>query len=84
MCPAYERRAAPRPPALMRSADRVLTELTRSRTVVPRAEAIQRIKLNGVDPQRYLTDLLTRLVQGWPHSRIDELMPWRCTKTGQA
>jgi IS66 C-terminal element len=24
----------------------------------------------------YLTDLLTRLVNGWPQSRIDELMPW--------
>ncbi|WP_370688502.1 transposase domain-containing protein [Roseomonas mucosa] len=33
-------------------------------------------KLNGVDPQRYFTDLLIRLVNGWPNSRIDELMPW--------
>lgn len=24
----------------------------------------------------YFTDLLTRLVNGWPNSRIDELMPW--------
>ena len=28
------------------------------------------------DPQRYFTDLLTRLVNGWPNDRIDELMPW--------
>ncbi len=28
-------------------------------------------------PQRYFTDLLTRLVNGWPNSRIDELMPWK-------
>jgi hypothetical protein len=35
---------------------------------------IETCKLNGVDPQRYLTDLLTRLVQGWPQSRIDELI----------
>jgi hypothetical protein len=34
-------------------------------------------KLNGVDPQRYFADVLTRLVNGWPNSRIDELMPWR-------
>lgn len=34
-------------------------------------------KLNGVDPQRYFTDVLTRFVNGWPNSRIDELMPWR-------
>jgi hypothetical protein len=43
---------------------------------VPGAEAIRPIKLNGVNPQVYLTDLLTRLVDGWPQSRIDELMPW--------
>ena len=33
-------------------------------------------KLNGVNPQAYFTDLLTRLVNGWPQDRIDELMPW--------
>jgi hypothetical protein len=47
------------------------------------ASLIETTKLNGVDPQRYLTDLLTRLVEGWPHSRIDDLMPWCRTKTGQ-
>jgi transposase len=31
------------------------------------------------DPQRYFADVLTRLVNGWPRSRIDELMPWRWT-----
>jgi hypothetical protein len=40
------------------------------------ASLVGTCKLNGVDPQRYLTDLLTRLVEGWPNSRIDELMPW--------
>jgi hypothetical protein len=40
------------------------------------ASLIETCKLNGVDPQVYLTDLLTRLVDGWPQSRIDELMPW--------
>ena len=40
-------------------------------------------KLNAVDPQRYLADTLTRLVNGWPQSRIDELMPWAST-TGHA
>ena len=38
---------------------------------------VETCKLNGVDPQRYFTDVLTRLVNGWPNSRIDELMPWR-------
>ncbi|MFH5948066.1 IS66 family transposase, partial [Roseomonas xinghualingensis] len=40
------------------------------------ASLVETCKLNGVDPQRYFTDLLTRLVEGWPNSRIDELMPW--------
>ena len=41
------------------------------------ASLVETCKLNGVDPQRYFTDLLTRLVNGWPNSRINELMPWR-------
>lgn len=41
------------------------------------ASLVETCKLNDVDPQRYLTDVLTRLVNGWPNSRIDELMPWR-------
>ena len=41
------------------------------------ASLVETCKLNGVDPQRYLADLLTRLVDGWPQSRLDELMPWR-------
>ena len=40
-------------------------------------------KLNGVDPQRCLADLLTRLVNGWPNSRIDELMPWAYAQTNR-
>ena len=40
------------------------------------ASLAETCKLNGVDPQRYFTDVLTRLVNGWPNSRIDELMPW--------
>jgi hypothetical protein len=27
-------------------------------------------------PQTYFTDVLTKLVNLWPASRIDELMPW--------
>jgi transposase len=40
------------------------------------ASLIETCKLNGVNPQIYITDLLTRLVNGWPQERIDELMPW--------
>jgi hypothetical protein len=40
------------------------------------ASLVETCKLNGVDPQRYFTDMLTRLVNGWMESRIDELTPW--------
>jgi transposase IS66-like protein len=32
--------------------------------------------LNGVDPQAYFADVLSKLVNLWPASRLDELMPW--------
>lgn len=38
--------------------------------------AIETAKLNGVEPQAWLTDILTRIGEGWPASRLDELMPW--------
>ena len=40
------------------------------------ASLIETCKLNGVDPQRYFTDLLIRLVNDSSNDRIDELMPW--------
>jgi transposase len=40
------------------------------------ASLIETCKLNLVNPQSYRTDVLTRLVDGLPQSRIDELMPW--------
>jgi transposase len=40
------------------------------------ASLIETAKMNGVNPQRYLTDVFTKLANGWPQSRIDELMPW--------
>jgi hypothetical protein len=40
------------------------------------ASLIETRKLNGIDPQAYLTDVLTKLVSLWPASRLDELMPW--------
>jgi hypothetical protein len=45
------------------------------------ASLIETCKLNDVDPQIYLVDLLTRLVDGWPQRRIDELMPWHWSAT---
>ena len=40
------------------------------------ASLIESCKLNGVDPQAYLADVLAKLVNLWPASRIDDLMPW--------
>lgn len=40
------------------------------------ASLVETCKLNSVDPQRYFTEVLNRLVNGWPNSKIDELMPW--------
>ena len=37
---------------------------------------IQTAKLNGVNPQAYLTDTLAKLVNGWPMKKIDDLLPW--------
>ena len=33
-------------------------------------------KLNGVNPEEYLTDILRRIAEGFPNSRIDDLLPW--------
>ena len=40
------------------------------------ASLIETCKLNGIDPQIYLTDVITRIVSDHPNSRIDELLPW--------
>jgi len=40
------------------------------------ASLIETCKLNHVDPQAYFADVLVKLVNLWPASRIDELMPW--------
>lgn len=33
-------------------------------------------RLNNVDPHAWLTRTLERIANGWPNSRIEELMPW--------
>ena len=37
---------------------------------------VETCKLNGVEPQAYLTDVITRIVAGHPQSNIDDLLPW--------
>ena len=41
---------------------------------------IETAKLNGVDPQAWLRDVLTRVADGHPVNRIAELMPWAWSK----
>jgi hypothetical protein len=40
------------------------------------ASLIETCKLHGVNPEAYLADVLTRLVNNWPNSRLAELTPW--------
>jgi transposase len=46
------------------------------------ASLLETCKLNAVDPLAWTTDVLTKLVNRWPASRIDELMPWAYAKRG--
>jgi hypothetical protein len=38
---------------------------------------VQTAKLNRVNPEAYLKDILTKIADGHPINRIDELTPWR-------
>lgn len=40
------------------------------------ASLIETCKLIGLDPHAYLTDAITKIVNGHLNSRIDELLPW--------
>jgi len=40
------------------------------------ASLIETCKLNGVDPCTYLTDAISKIVNGHPNSRIEQLLPW--------
>lgn len=40
------------------------------------ATLIETCKLNGVEPHAYLSDVLAKIVQGWPATRLDDLLPW--------
>jgi transposase len=48
------------------------------------ASLIETCKLNAVDPQAYFADALSKLVNDWPMSRIDELLPWAYVTSPQA
>jgi transposase len=40
------------------------------------ASLIETCKLNAINPQTYLSDGITKIVNGHPNSRIDDLLPW--------
>ena len=40
------------------------------------ATLIETCKLNRVDPLAWMTDVLEKLVNRWPASKIEDLMPW--------
>ena len=40
------------------------------------ASLIETIKLNDIEPHAYLATTITKIVNGHPNSRLDELLPW--------
>ena len=48
------------------------------------ASLIETCKLNAIDPQAYLADVLARLVAGHPINRLEELLPWTWAATQPA
>jgi transposase len=38
---------------------------------------VQTARLNGLNPETYLKDILTKIAEGHPINRIKELLPWR-------
>jgi transposase len=40
------------------------------------ASLIETCKLIGIEPHAYLADVITKIVNAHPNSRIDELLPW--------
>jgi hypothetical protein len=37
---------------------------------------IETAKLNGLEPQAYIADVIAKIAGDWPASRWDDLMPW--------
>lgn len=44
---------------------------------------IETCKLNGVDPQAYIADVIAKIANDWPAARWDELMPWNWQPFGE-
>jgi transposase len=37
---------------------------------------MRRSRLNGLDPEAYLADVIDRMAKGHPINRLAELLPW--------
>lgn len=37
---------------------------------------LESAKLNGLDPEAYLADVIDRMAKGHPINRLGELLPW--------
>lgn len=49
------------------------------------ASLIETAKLSDVEPLSYLTDTLTKIVNGHPNSQLDDLLPWaHAVRSGKA
>jgi transposase len=48
------------------------------------ASQIETAKLQDIDPKPYLADILSKLVNGWPMAKIDELLPWAWAQHSKA
>lgn len=44
------------------------------------ASLIETCKLNKVEPFAYLSDVVSKIAEGWPMSRLDDLLPWNDLK----
>jgi hypothetical protein len=44
---------------------------------------IETAKLNGIEPQTYIADVIEKVASCWPASRWDELMPWNWRPAGE-
>lgn len=40
---------------------------------------LETAKLNGLNPEAYLADVIDRMTKGGPINRLDELLPWNWT-----
>lgn len=45
------------------------------------ASLIETCKVDGVSAERWLSDVLAKLVNEWPAAREDELLPWASSYT---